>query len=206
MHIEEKRKVYYPYSRRQFIKGLGVIGMWSMLPYLSGCRSDFSPVKEGILGTHSQMAADVMDILFPEDGHGPGSVQINAYSYLNWVLADENYDADIKKSIFKGFARLADFSKEHLGKPFGKMSPKEKEHLIAKVTQYGWGESLMARLVSLILDALVIDPIYGVNVKEVGWKWLEHIPGHPRATAANKYPDILGRKKELVIFSNPSQL
>ncbi len=200
MLYEEKKKSKYPYSRRQFIKGVGAFGVLSTMPWLSACRAD-TPVVEGVLGKQSQMASDVMDVLFPEDGNGPSSAQIKAYPYLNWVLSDENYDADIKASIIKGMSRLAEFSKEQFGKPFGKMSPKEKVQLVEQAVLSDWGETLMARMVSMILDALVIDPIYGVNVDEVGWSWLGHIPGLPRADAKDKYPEILNRKKEMVIFS-----
>ena len=203
MLYEEKKKSIYPYSRRQFIKGVGVLGMLSAIPWLSACRTDVSlPVAEGVLGKHSQMAADVLEILFPKDGNGPSSSEIHAYQYLDWVLLDENYDSDIKKSIIKGFDQFAEFSKEQFGQPFGKMSPTEKENLVAKAIQSNWGENLMARLVSMILDALVIDPIYGVNIDEVGWKWLGHIPGLPRADDKDKYPEILGRKTEMTIISS----
>lgn len=205
MLYEEKKKSEFPYSRRQFIKGVGAFGVLSTMPWLSACRAD-TPIVAGVLGKHSQMASDVMGILFPEDGNGPSSRQINAYPYLNWVLSDKNYDIDIQQSIIKGFNRLADFSKEQLGKPFGKMTQKEKVALVAQAVQSNWGENLMARLVSMILDALVIDPIYGVNVDEIGWKWLGHISGLPRANNKDKYPEILGRKAEMVIISNPKNL
>ena len=206
MLYEEKKKSNYPYSRRQFIKGVGAFGVLSTVPWLSTCRADTISVTEGVLGKYSQMTADVLDILFPKDGNGPSSAEIHAYQYLNWVLLDENYDADIKKSIIKGLTRLAEFSQEQFGQPFGKMSQKEKVNLVAKATQSNWGENLMARLVSMILDALVVDPIYGVNVDEAGWNWLGHISGLPRANKKDKYPEILDRKAELVIISNPKDL
>lgn len=205
MLYEEKKNVNYPYSRRQFMKGVGALGMLTAIPWLSACQVD-SKIKDGVLGQHSQMAFDLMDILFPQDDNGPSSVQINAYQYLDWVLQDENYDADIKKSIIKGFARFAAFSKEEYGQFFEKLSQKEKMHLVAKVAQYTWGENLLARLVSMILDSLVLDPIYGVNVAGIGWDWLGHTPGIPRATSENRYPKILERKTELKIISNISEV
>jgi len=198
---EETKNPQYPYSRRQFVKGVAAFGVLSAMPWLSSCEH-VVPVEKGVLGEHSQMAADVLGILFPNDGNGPSSKDLRSYEYLNWVLGDENYDVDIKRSIHKGFDRLAEFSIVEHGKPFGKMSPKGKVGLVSQITEYGWGENLLARLISMILDSLVIDPIYGMNMNEVGWRWMEHIPGQPRATASNKYPQILDRKKELVIISN----
>lgn len=209
MLYEEKKTYKYPYSRRQFMKGIGALGVLSTIPWLGGCEVDTPAVTEGVLGQQSQMVVDVMDILFPKGNDqqaGPSSADINAYQYLKWVLSDENYDEDIKRLIIDGFNQLAEFSQEQFAKPYGKMSSKEKVSLVAQATQSTWGENLMARLVSMILDALVVDPIYGVNVDKVGWKWLGYISGIPRATTTNKYPEILDRKKEMVIISNPKDL
>lgn len=205
MLYEEKKIANFPYSRRQFIKGIGALGMLTTIPWLSSCQVDV-PVKEGILGKHSQMTADIMEILFPADGNGPDATQIHAYQYLNWVLSDENYDKDIQKSIIKGLGKLAEFALEHFGKPYGKMSQKDKISLVEKAVQTTWGENLMARLVSMILDALVIDPIYGVNTNEVGWNWLGHTPGLPRAKSQDKYPEILERKEAIGIISSLKDL
>ncbi len=202
---KEEKKVYsYPYSRRRFLKGVAATGALAFIPWSAGCGHP--TVSKGILAEHSQMAAEILEILFPDDGNGPDANRIQAYTYLNQLLADKNYDSDIQESIFKGFRQFADFSKEQKGKPFGKLSRKEKQALVHKANEFSWGENFNSRLLSVILDALLIDPIYGVNVHEIGWKWLGHIPGAPRPNPQNKYPEILHRKEELVIISGIDDL
>ncbi len=201
-----KKTAAIPYTRRRFLKGIGVMGTLVAMPWLMSCQANEAPIKIGILGEHSQMTKEVLQILLPKDNNGPSSNQIQTYHYLNWLLSDPLYDADIKKNIQKGMEHLASFSKETFGQAFEKLSQKQKEDLIAQANTQTWGERLLSRLVSVIIDSLVIAPIYGSNPNQMGWKWLHHTPGYPQATPQNQYPALLERKKELVIISQLSDL
>jgi len=45
-------------------------------------------------------------------------------------------------------------------------------------------------MLTLIFEALLLDPIYGVNTNNIGWNWLNHDPGVPRPNKENMYPTI----------------
>lgn len=205
--LQEKEKIIitYPSSRRGFIKGMIGTSLVITIPFVDSCQANHL-VNDGQLGKMSQMASDILDILFPYKGNGPSSQKINAYQYLNWILTDENYDKDIKNSLLKGFSKLDEFTKTIFSNPFESLPQNKQKNIILKIQKTSWGEHLISRLLSIILDALVIDPIYGYNTNGIGWTWLQHIPGRPRPTPQNKYPKILDRKKELVIISDLKHL
>ena len=52
-------------------------------------------------------------------------------------------------------------------------------------------------MVTLLFEALLLDPLYGGNKEEKGWKWLNHTPGFPRPTEELRYEVLM--KKQLKI-------
>ena len=201
-----KRPSSIPYTRRRFLKGIGAFSIVTAMPWLLGCQEPTRAPIHGPLGRQSQMTQEVLQILFPTDNFGPSSHQVQTYQYLSWILNDPLYDADIKNNIKSGIEHLASFCKKTFGQAFEGLSQRQKEDLIAQANTHTWGERLLSRLVSVILDSLLIAPIYDSNPEEIGWKWLQHIPGLPQATSQNQYPKLLERKKEFVIISKLSDL
>ena len=108
-----------------------------------------------------------------------------------WVLHDSlDRKTEDNSYIIEGLDWANETAQEIYFKPFVELDEKEKEALIGKFTLLDWGENWSSMLITLILEALVLDPIYGGNTNEAGWTWLEHIPGYPRPTEENRYENI----------------
>ena len=60
------------------------------------------------------------------------------------------------------------------------MSEKEKERALRAYEQTNYGSSWLGRIMTLTMEGIFSDPIYGSNVKEAGWKSLGTYGGLPR--------------------------
>lgn len=179
-------------SRKKFIQTLVLSGIAIQLPWLTACSTDDETVGNCAPLNESQFKTvrAVQDVLFPEDGNGPGARQINAAQYLVWVLNDSRLDSDENNYIIERIDELESYTKENYGDYFHTLSQGNQEEIIAFITKESWGNRFSSRLITLIMEALLLDPTYGSNTNEVGWEWLNHNPGQPRPTAKIVYPEI----------------
>ena len=130
---------------------------------------------------HKAVLEAVQMQLFPADGDGPSASDINGLTYLEWALTDPgNMEDGDREFIIKGIAWLQEFSKETEDKPFTRLSNKQQHTLLAQFSKTEVHENWMSLLVYYLLEALLLDPVYGGNPDGIGWKWLEHQPGFPR--------------------------
>lgn len=180
-------------SRRKFIKTLVLSGIAIQLPWLSSCseENEFIENTSPLTINQYKTVRAVQDILFPDDGNGPGARQINAGPYLVWVLNDQHLDPDENNYIIERIDELESYSKENYGNFFHNLSLGNQEEIIEQIINESWGSRFMSRLITLIFEALLLDPAYGSNPKGIGWEWLEHDPGQPRPTKKILYPEIL---------------
>ena len=74
-------------------------------------------------------------------------------------------------------------AKRLFGASYMQLSSKSRQEVLAFVAKTQWGESFIETILTYLFEALLGDPIYGINKDEVGWKWLHHTPGLPRPTA-----------------------
>lgn len=130
--------------------------------------------------------------LFPADGDGPSAAEINGFTYLDWALNDPaNVEDGDREFIIKGIGWLQDFSKQSskitAHKPFTQLSGKQQHKLLEQFSKTGKHENWMSLLVYYLLEALLLDPVYGGNPDGIGWKWLEHQPGFPRPGKGQTY-------------------
>jgi gluconate 2-dehydrogenase gamma chain len=135
--------------------------------------------------------SSVQQILFPDDGNGPGADDIHALEYLIWVLSDPNKDPEEIEYIVNGIGWVEETAIEDNGKNYLKLTPTEREQLIGKISRESWGESWLSVVLSFIIEALLCDPQYGGNPDVIGWEWLSHNPGQPRPKEDLLYPDII---------------
>jgi gluconate 2-dehydrogenase gamma chain len=77
------------------------------------------------------------------------------------------------------------------------LDQEQKEALVGLFTQLDWGKNWCAAMLMLIFEALLLDPLYGGNTNEAGWKWLKHTAGYPRPTEANRYERIMERQMKM---------
>lgn len=182
-------------SRRAFLKQTG---MGSLLAGLLITKPAFSDVftasgeieatDEHFSSSEQSMLEAVQLQLFPDDGDGPSATDINAYHYLDWALEDPQNKADGDRNFIRsGLIKLTSLSAKQHQHMFVKLPTSPQHQLITEFFESDFGSRWVSLLVYYLLEALLLDPVYGGNTNEVGWKWLEHQPGFPRPTPQRNY-------------------
>ena len=183
-------------SRRKFIRVLSVAGVASQFSYLQSCVTRNEKVYEAnahFSAEHAQILTEVLEILFPDDGNGPGIHDINVIGHILWVQDDKTEDPSQLKYLRDGVGWTDETAVEVFGVNFTELAEAEKEKLIVVIASEKWGKDWLSMLLTYVFEALTIDSIYNVNTDEVGWKWLEHQPGEPRPNINNEYTKILDK-------------
>jgi len=186
------------FSRREFMQHSGVAALLAGLviykPVVADALKDnnqatavekFSPHQQAVLQA-------AQGLLFPADGDGPSAQEINALPYLEWALTDPgNIEDGDREFIHKGIGWLEALSKETHERGFNKLSSTEQHALMQQFSETQRGENWMSLLIYYLLEALLLDPVYGGNPNGIGWKWLEHQPGFPRPGKEQTYRRFL---------------
>jgi len=180
-------------SRKKFVTTLLLGSAALQLPWLSSCKGRrYFPGDTTPLSSHQfKVLQAIQNTLFPSDGNGPGSYEVNADSYVLWVLHDELLDPDEKQYLIDKLDKFDKFSKDKLKYNFYDLNPREQKVIVEDVAKTSWGERFLSRMLTLIFEALLLDPQYGSNTDGIGWKWLNHDPGTPRPNETHLYPTIL---------------
>lgn len=186
-------------SRKKFVTSLLLGGAALQLPWLTACQDRrYFPGDTTPLSNHQfKVLQALQNTLFPSDGNGPGAYEINAASYVLWVLHDELLDPDENEYIIDKLNKFDKFAKDKLKYNFYDLNPKEQKVIVEEVADTSWGERFLSRMLTLIFEALLVDPQYNSNKDEVGWKWLDHDPGTPRPDKEHLYPNILTLSHEV---------
>lgn len=186
----------WQWSRKQFIRSMVIGGVATQLPF-SKLIGQFQKNDKPILTTDQlSILRSVQGILFPKDEFGPGATDINADTYLLWVLADPQKDPDEIEYIINGIGWVDETAGEEYSTAFVELPKNDREQLIALISRTNWGESWLSVILTFIFEALLSDPQYGSNPDGIGWKWLNHNPGLPRPTNELLYPKILTTIRE----------
>jgi len=61
------------------------------------------------------------------------------------------------------------------------MTKVEKEKALRAYEKTNYGSSWLSRIMTLTMEGMFSDPIYGSNTKEAGWKSVGAYGGYPRA-------------------------
>ena len=93
--------------------------------------------------------------------------------------------------IIDGIGWVDETAEENFSKRYTQLSQREKEELIADISNESWGSSWLSVILTFIFEALLSDPQYGGNPDKIGWDWLKYYPGYPRPTEPLLYPEIL---------------
>lgn len=128
--------------------------------------------------------------LFPKSDDSPSAAEINSTDYLQLVLIDPKIDEDNKSLLINGVNWLEEECKKEFDKSFIDLSHEEKDQILRSIEDTNWGYRYISLNLNYILEALLSDPIYGGNVNEIGWKWLQHTTGLPRPTNRTMYGKI----------------
>lgn len=194
-------------NRRDFMKGTLAV---SILAGLSACKPSIenksSPQQATLIKQtdstvkltgrtfDDEQLLDLQAVsmrLFPDDGVGPSANDLNFLTYLEWAMTDEQNMADGDPGfIVKGIGWLNQFANDKYGKAFKELSDNKQDQLLTTTSKSDAGERWMGLLTYYLIEALALDPFYGGNTNQIGWKWLEHQGGFPQPIAGKTYRDF----------------
>jgi hypothetical protein len=184
-------------NRRRWLQLAILGGVAVSTPWITSCDTE-TPQDEpnldgGGIFTHEEMKNiyAFQNFLLPAEGDGPSAGEMNAHQYFIWSLSDKHFSASDKDYFVGKSIEVFELCKEQMSKPFHQLVEMEMENFILKNISESWFESYIARMITVIFEATLLDPIYGGNIDEKGWEWLAHTPGSPRPNETTKYPEIL---------------
>jgi len=165
-------------KRRQFL----IFGLLAgVSPYINAkalhkYEKVFNEVESTILA--------VQEHLFPRESKLPSAKNMNSTQFLFETMAHKSFDKDIRAFVLEGAKELISREK---GK-FIAMTSADKEKALRAYEETTYGSSWLSRIMTLTMEGMFCDPIYGSNVKEAGWKALHSLGGQPRPHA--RYLDV----------------
>ena len=157
-------------KRRQFLILGSLLGL---TPYieaktLSAFEKSFKSVEHTI--------AAVQEHLFPEGSKIPSARSMHVTAFLFETVSHKSYDEDIRAFVIEGAQELDKRTKG----AFVSLSLSDKEKELRAYEETNYGSNWLSRMITLTMEGLFCDPIYGSNVKEAGWKALNAYGGSPR--------------------------
>ena len=157
-------------KRRQFLILGSVLGFSSYIDAkeVTSFGKEFKEVKSTIEAVQRHM--------FPADSKLPSALSMNVTQFLFETLSHKSFDRDIKAFVIEGAKELEIREKGH----FVSMTRQEKERALRAYEETNYGSSWLSRIMTLTMEGLFSDPIYGSNIKEAGWKSVNAFGGLPR--------------------------
>ncbi|MDB2562309.1 gluconate 2-dehydrogenase subunit 3 family protein [Sulfurimonas sp.] len=126
--------------------------------------------------TPLETLAIVQEDLFPQEMTN----RSNALSYVSLIFQHSRVSTGDKQFLRNGTKWLNEEAVIKYNKVYTKLSSKERQDILEIISNKSWGESWIKTVLSYIMEAVLGDPVYGVNKDEFGWKWLNHSTGLPR--------------------------
>ena len=157
-------------KRRQFLILGSVLGL---TPYIhaeevTSFEKEFNQVKSTLGAVQKHM--------FPEGSNLPSALSMDATKFLFETITHKSFDRDIKAFVIEGAKELETREKGR----FVSLTRIEKEIALRAYEETNYGSSWLSRIMTLTMEGLFSDPIYGSNVKEAGWNSVHAFGGFPR--------------------------
>lgn len=156
-------------KRRAF---LILSSVWGISLYAQGKKYNF----ERALKEVDPLIFAVQNHMFPEKSKIPSAEAMHASQFLYATLVHPSFDKDIRNFVIEGARELQSRTKYK----FIRMSIEEKEHALREYESTEYGSSWLSRIMILTIEGVLGDPIYGSNIKKLGWKALDVHGGYPR--------------------------
>ncbi len=118
----------------------------------------------------------VQEHMFPQGSKIPSASSMNVTKFLFETITHKSYDKDIRAFVLEGAEELMKRENEK----FTSMNSKEKEVALRAYEETTYGSNWLSRIMTISMEGLFCDPIYGSNIKESGWKALGAYGGMPR--------------------------
>lgn len=120
--------------------------------------------------------AAVQEHMFPEGSKLPSAKEMNVTQFLFETVTHKSFDRDIRAFVLEGAEELAAREKGR----FVSMTQKEKEQALRTYEETAYGSSWLSRIMTLTMEGMFSDPIYGSNINEAGWTAIDAYGGFPR--------------------------
>jgi hypothetical protein len=114
--------------------------------------------------------------LFPKGASLPSASLVRSTDFLFTTMKHSSFDKDIRAFVLEGAKELE--TREN-GK-FVAMNNTQKEKALREYEDTRYGRSWLSRMMTLTMEGMLCDPIYGSNIKGVGWKSVGHTAPFPR--------------------------
>ena len=121
----------------------------------------------------------VQEHLFPKGSKIPSAVSMYVTHFLFETISHKSFDKDIRVFVIEGAEELM---KREKGE-FISMGSQEKEQALRAYEKTNYGSNWLSRIMTITMEGMFSDPIYGSNIKESGWKALGSYGGLPRPTS-----------------------
>jgi len=169
-------------SRRRFLieSAGGTVALLFGLQHIVGA-DDYTPWAT--LGA-------VLEHLLPTEPDSPGAAEIHALDYFRFVMTDKRVDREQRDFILQGNRWLDDLAGEKYGRTFVQLDLTGKEHMLRQVARSSAGENWIATLLTYLFEALLTAPAYGGNTDQVGWRWLQYVPGFPLPGPGTRFTEL----------------
>ena len=167
------RKVQYKDIKMKRRKFLIFGSMLSLSPYIQA--KEFRDFEKHFKEVEPILAA-VQEHMFPPGSKIPSARSMRLTQFLFETIMHESFDRDIKAFVLEGAKEL---EKRENGR-FLMLSAEEKERALRNYEKTEYGSSWLSRMMTLSVEGLFCDPVYGSNIQERGWRSIASYGGFPR--------------------------
>ncbi|SFV66561.1 Tat (Twin-arginine translocation) pathway signal sequence domain protein [hydrothermal vent metagenome] len=157
-------------KRREFLILSSILGLSSTL------SAEVPTTFEKAFKEVVPLVKAVQAHLFPEGGDLPSSDSMGCTKFLFDTINHFRFDKDIRAFVLEGAKELNIREK---GK-FLSMTSEEKEKALRSYEDTRYGKSWLSRIMTLTMEGMFCDPIYGSNIDKKAWKALGHNESFPR--------------------------
>ncbi len=148
----------------------------------------FKPDTSSALSSDQWYTMDVvLKHLFPSETNAPGASDVHATAWLHNSLKMPNVEQSHREVMRNGIIQLEKISQELHKKEFTQLEEAMREITLRELEKKRDGHVWLQETLRYILEALLVDPVYGANPGGAGWKWLKHRPGFPLPPANKRY-------------------
>jgi hypothetical protein len=120
----------------------------------------------------------VLEHMFPSGSKIPSAREVHLVRFVYETLSHPSYDRDIRRFVVEGAREL----EKRTGGRFVMMKHHARERALREYEQTGYGDNWLGRMMTLGMEGLFSDPLYGANKAEAGWRALDAYGGQPRPT------------------------
>ncbi|MBD3789527.1 MAG: gluconate 2-dehydrogenase subunit 3 family protein [Campylobacterales bacterium] len=156
-------------KRRRFLILGSMIG-------IASCLKAETIVKDKAFESVRETIDAVLAHFFPEGGLLPSAKKMRLSGFVQKTMAHPSFDQEIRAFVIDGAKEL----ERRTDGTFCSYDEKMREKALRAYEATNYGRSWLSRVMTLGMEGLLSDPIYGSNQDGAAWKALETSGGLPR--------------------------